>query len=521
MIQILNKKTYKIFNFKKLNYFFLGIFSISVSIFYGYYGIFPIDSFLIFDSGYKVLNNIHPFKDYWSITGPILDYIQASLFYFFDVNWFSYTLHAAIINCLLTTLIFYFLNKLGLKSKISFIFAVCLALLAYPSTGTPFMDHHAVIFSLISLIFLILSIKNNKKKNWYLSSFFLVFSFFSKQIPSAYLVIFFLLVIFTNHIYFKNSKNIIYFIFGGVSALFFFILLFKFFDVPLNNFLVQYFFYPISIGENRILNINFDFKNTISQFKFLHFSILFLLASSIFSYFKNKEKIDFFILLIVIISNFIFIYTQIITKNQILIFFLIPFNLAISYFYFKKYYNKKLILLLIFLILLISTIKFHYRFNEGKKFIELENIDIKNNSINAVILDNKLKGLNWITRDFQTNPKDELEMLNNIKKLLMIEKNNKIIITDYQILSALIDSNFFTPNKWFDNLSVPDEKNKYFLIYKDFFISKLKEQKIKNVYIVGQEKFELFIVIFNDKKNCFTSVKINESLIVLDIENCY
>ena len=44
-----------------------------------------------------------------------------------------------------------------------------------------------------------------------------------------------------------------------------------------------------------------------------------------------------------------------------------------------------------------------------------------------MILDNKLKGLSWLTRDFQTNPKVELEILNNIKKLLMIEKNNKII----------------------------------------------------------------------------------------------
>ena len=179
MIQILSKKIYKIFSFRKLNYFFLGIFSISVSIFYGYYGIFPIDSFLIFDSGYKVLNNIHPFKDYWSITGPILDYMQAVLFYFFDVNWFSYTLHAAIINCLLTTLIFYFLRKLGLKSNISVVFAACLALLAYPSTGTPFMDHHAVIFSLISIIFLILSIKNNKKKKLvFIVFFFSIFFFF-------------------------------------------------------------------------------------------------------------------------------------------------------------------------------------------------------------------------------------------------------------------------------------------------------------------------------------------------------
>ena len=48
-------------------------------------GVYPIDSFIIFDSGYKVLNNVHPFKDYWSLTGPLLDYMQSVFFLFFDI----------------------------------------------------------------------------------------------------------------------------------------------------------------------------------------------------------------------------------------------------------------------------------------------------------------------------------------------------------------------------------------------------------------------------------------------------
>ena len=56
------------------------ILSFSVNYYSGFRGVFPIDSFLIFDSGYKVLNNYYPFKDYWSITGPFLDYIQYIFF---------------------------------------------------------------------------------------------------------------------------------------------------------------------------------------------------------------------------------------------------------------------------------------------------------------------------------------------------------------------------------------------------------------------------------------------------------
>ena len=55
-----------------------------INFYSGYRGVFPLDSFLIYEAGYKVLNNYHPFKDYWSITGPVLDYLQ---FLFFQNIW--------------------------------------------------------------------------------------------------------------------------------------------------------------------------------------------------------------------------------------------------------------------------------------------------------------------------------------------------------------------------------------------------------------------------------------------------
>ena len=65
---------------KKIFYFLIILNSFFFTFYYGFKGIFPLDSFLIFDAGFKVLNGAHPFKDYWSITGPILDYIQSILF---------------------------------------------------------------------------------------------------------------------------------------------------------------------------------------------------------------------------------------------------------------------------------------------------------------------------------------------------------------------------------------------------------------------------------------------------------
>ena len=53
-----------------MNLIFLLLSSFFFRYIMGMKGIFPIDSFLIFDAGHKIANNFHPFKDYWTITGP-------------------------------------------------------------------------------------------------------------------------------------------------------------------------------------------------------------------------------------------------------------------------------------------------------------------------------------------------------------------------------------------------------------------------------------------------------------------
>ena len=94
--------------------FILFFFSIAINQYYGNKGVFPMDSFHFFDSGFKVLNGEVPFIDYWLVKGPLLDYIQAIFFYFFGVSWQSYVLHASFINAILTISTFIVLKNYGL-----------------------------------------------------------------------------------------------------------------------------------------------------------------------------------------------------------------------------------------------------------------------------------------------------------------------------------------------------------------------------------------------------------------------
>ncbi len=509
---------------KKYYLTLIFLFSFFINFYSGFKGIFPLDSFLIFNSGNNLINGYHPFKDYWSITGPLLDYIQYIFFFLFGTSWKSYVAHAAIVNSLVSILIFFFFNEIGLNKNHSLIYALSLSLLAYTSVGTPFMDHHATIFSLISLMFFILGLKKNDYYAWFFFPFLLGLSFLSKQIPSAYFTILYLIILF---FYFflnkKKFKKIITFICGG-SALFLSITLSIIFinKIPISNIFTQYFLYPISIGNLRFSNINFDIQNVVFQFKFIYFSLIPIIVSIYFSLktkkINTKLKTDILILCTTVLSAFVFIYSQILSKNQILIFFLIPFYLGISHYYLELYAKKKYFIFFVFFLLIISSIKFHLRFNVEKKFMDLANVNL-DISEDAVYLDNRLSKLKWITPEYSKSPKSELILLNQAKDEIIKNKNNTIIITDYQILPWLTNLKTVSPNKWYDGLSVPNSKNRFFENYKLFFNQKLEEQKINFIYVVGKNKLK-YIEKFL-KSECTKKNTINNLILEIDISNCY
>ena len=166
-----------LFNKENLFIVFLFFFSLLINQYYGNKGIFPVDSFSHFDTGFRILSGEYPFKNYWIISGPFVDYVQAIFFYFFGINWQSYVLHASFVNAILSVATFLVFRNFNLNIYYSFIYSLLFSILAYPTSGTPFVDHHSAFFSLLGIYSLILGIKNEKKIHWILLPIFFGFAF--------------------------------------------------------------------------------------------------------------------------------------------------------------------------------------------------------------------------------------------------------------------------------------------------------------------------------------------------------
>ena len=103
-----------------------------------------MDNTVLFNGGYRVLKGYIPFTDYWLVTGPLLDYINALFFKLFGISWSTYIIHSSIINSLLALSSFYFFQIINLSKLYSLIYALLISILFYPVVGTPFVDHHSI-----------------------------------------------------------------------------------------------------------------------------------------------------------------------------------------------------------------------------------------------------------------------------------------------------------------------------------------------------------------------------------------
>ena len=68
--------------FLKINYITLLIYiALSTLTFFRIFtlsrGLFPVDSFIHYDFGYRILLGDDPVRDYWIVHGFVIDYIQA------------------------------------------------------------------------------------------------------------------------------------------------------------------------------------------------------------------------------------------------------------------------------------------------------------------------------------------------------------------------------------------------------------------------------------------------------------
>ena len=133
---------------KKFLVVLLLLFSIGINQYYGSRGVFPIDSFFHFYNGYRLLNWDSPFSNFWTVSGPAVDYIQAAFFFIFGVNWHSYVLHGSLLNALVTIYTFFVLKEFKLKTNFCFLFLLFFFILLFRSLGLFFVDHLSANFFL-------------------------------------------------------------------------------------------------------------------------------------------------------------------------------------------------------------------------------------------------------------------------------------------------------------------------------------------------------------------------------------
>ena len=503
---------------------FLFFFSIIVNQHYGNRGAFPVDSFLHFDTGYRILSGENPFSDFWTVSGPTVDYIQAIFFYIFGVNWNSYVLHASLMNALLTISTFFVLKNFKLEVNYCFLYSLLFSILAYPSSGTPFVDHHSAFFSLLGIYSLLLAIHNKKKIYWLLIPILLGLAFLSKQVPASYII---LSVVFILILYSLKNKTFDYLNYCLISTIVFIFLILvfgKIQGIKLSSFFDQYIFYPQTIGSERLKNFNFTFAGAVDHFKFIYLAIIplfYIYFKKIFNnkkYFKNNE---FYILLNLCFLTFSFILHQLLTKNQTFIFFLIPLLTAFSHISLNsiKLKSRNLINAAIILICVFVVFKYHLRFNENRKFHELVNVNFEL-SIDAQKIHRKLSRLNWITPEFKENPGEEINMINQMLFYLKKDNRNKMLLTNYTFLSAILDEKLFSPSWAFrdDGTTHPIKGNKYVEKYKKLMIDIIKKNKIQVIYIVGTLKDKNIYDYIH--KECFEKILVFKNVMSYEIKDC-
>ncbi len=496
----------------------LGSFSFFINYYYGFIGLMPMDNTVLYNGGYRVMNGYVPFNDYWLVTGPLLDYLNALFFKIFGVSWKSFIIHSSLINLILALSSYFLFLNLELSNKYSLFYSALISILFYPVVGTPFVDHHSTFFLILAFYSLILAIKIKKYSYYFIIPSLFSLSFLSKQTPAAYGLIFMLIsILLICYLDKKNAKKILLFsIIGSFIAIILLGLFLLITGIDFSNFLTQYLFFAGSIGDYRFSDYQFNILDEILNFKYLFYFIIILLVIGFNIILKKStKKDDFFIIIISIFLVCSLVIHQIMTLNQNYIFFLIPYLCAITHIFYQKSFSKDYLLIFSILLCIFSVTKFHLRFNEHRKFNELEKVDISK-AIDAKKLSKSLKGLKWITFKYPQNPYDELMNLKEIVKILSQDTSKKMLITDYQVLAPISEIYDYSPNQWHHpSVSFPVKGHKYFDTYKKFFIESLKKNQIKFIYETSEENSSITEFILGH--DCLKKIRLNDMLIKIEL----
>jgi len=321
-------------------------------------------------------------------------------------------------------------------------------------------------------------------------------------------------------IFISDKKNIIKILsplaIGTFGSLIFLMLFFYFARLDISNFVDQYIFYAKTIGDYRLSAFSFNVLDVLINYKFINFFNLILiifLVSLLLK--KKKDRSAIFVVLASLILSCVLIFHQYYTFNQSYIFFVIPYLCGIIHVFYKKIYVKKYILIISILICIFAVMKYHLRFNEQRKFNELEKVDLSR-AIDAKEISNELSGLKWISYYYPKNPKEEIINLKKILNILSEDRSKKTIITDYQFLAPALKIYDYSPNQWHHaTVSFPTKGQKYFTKYKYFFIDNLKKNKIDFIFETTSSENTITELVLD--QDCLDKKRLTDMLVKIKL----
>ena len=171
------------------------------------------------------------------------------------------------------------------------------------------------------------------------------------------------------------------------------------------------------------------------------------------------------------------------------------------------------------LLCLFTTIKYHFRYNEDRKFHELSNVNFDLSS-KANEIDKKFSGLNWISPEYKNNSKKEINSVIKIKSYIEKDKRTKMIITNYSFFSVLLNKKVFSPIRWFieNGVGYPLKDNKYFPDFQEFFVKKIKKNKIQVIYTIKPVHVSFLKDLLGEK--CIKTFNVDNMLNAHLVLNC-
>ena len=280
----------------------------------------------------------------------------------------------------------------------------------------------------------------------------------------------------------------------------------------------------MSLGESRL---EWLLPIEIQRFVIRHKLIYLALSVPIFLLFKNIFKSIFSILekenlifLLLLGTLLIFITHQLMTINGLYIFFLIPVFAGFSHIYSKKF-NKNYLVNFFLILSFISTIYYHQKYINKRDTLLLRNHDLSQ-SVNSVILSDKLKNLRWLTHHYPNNPETEIQNLLNSMKIIKNDSKKKMIVTDYQFISVVLSTKDNSAARiWWRHHIYPSGPNqKYFSEWKKFLLKQIMKNNIEVIYTVHPLEGEknIFQDLLDEK--CYSTENLNEILVLQILKNC-